>query len=69
MRLTSILAPALLALAASSPAEAARNPRDSALLSNVKTLTLRKGQMTAARRVSPIPQVCSAVRQRPCNKD
>ncbi|KAK7707350.1 hypothetical protein SLS57_009371 [Botryosphaeria dothidea] len=57
MRLASILAPALLALAASSPAEAARNPRNSALLSNVKTLTLRKGQMTAARRVSPIPQL------------
>ncbi|OMP89153.1 Store-operated calcium entry-associated regulatory factor [Diplodia seriata] len=46
-----------LALAASQSAEAARNPKNSVLLSNVKSLTLRNGQKTSARRVSPIPQL------------
>ncbi|KAB2576914.1 Store-operated calcium entry-associated regulatory factor [Lasiodiplodia theobromae] len=54
MRLSSFLAPALLALAASETAEAAR---DSVLLSKIKSLTLRNGQKTTARRVSPIPQL------------
>lgn len=58
MSFTSLLAPALLALAATDAAEAAKNPKNSVLLSNVKTLTLRNGQKTSARRVSPIPQVC-----------
>ncbi|KAL1642030.1 hypothetical protein SLS58_005618 [Diplodia intermedia] len=57
MRLSSLLAPAFLALAASQSAEAARNPKNSVLLSNVKSLTLRNGQKTSARRVSPIPQL------------
>ncbi|KKY20609.1 putative transmembrane protein 66 precursor [Diplodia seriata] len=57
MRLSSFLAPAFLALAASQSAEAARNPKNSVLLSNVKSLTLRNGQKTSARRVSPIPQL------------
>ncbi|KAL1628565.1 hypothetical protein SLS56_005797 [Neofusicoccum ribis] len=57
MRFASLLAPALLALAATDAAEAAKNPKNSVLLSNVKTLTLRNGQKTSARRVSPIPQL------------
>ncbi|EKG09866.1 hypothetical protein MPH_13073 [Macrophomina phaseolina MS6] len=57
MRAFSLLTPALLALATSNCAEAARNPKDSVLLSRIKTLTFRKDQMTTARRVSPIPQL------------
>ena len=37
--------------------EAARKPGDSVLLSDVKTLTLRKDLKTSHRRVSAVPQV------------
>ncbi|OJD31582.1 uncharacterized protein BKCO1_460005 [Diplodia corticola] len=57
MHLARLLAPAFLALTACGTAEAARNPKNSVLLSNVKSLTLRNGQKTSARRVSPIPQL------------
>ncbi|KAI9887783.1 MAG: hypothetical protein M1823_000424 [Watsoniomyces obsoletus] len=36
---------------------AAKKPSNSVLLSNVKSITLRNGQMTSHRRVSPIPQL------------
>lgn len=36
---------------------AARKPANSVLLSNVKTLTLREGKSTSARRVSSVPQL------------
>lgn len=54
MRPTRLLALALLALA-----EAARNPKNSVLLSDIQSLTLRHGKQTSARRVTPIPQVPS----------
>ncbi|KAF2142790.1 uncharacterized protein K452DRAFT_317709 [Aplosporella prunicola CBS 121167] len=55
MRLSTSLCPALLAtLAVAAPAS---RPSNSILLSNVKTLTLRHGLKTSARRVSPIPQL------------
>lgn len=48
----------LLSLAAlASTADAARKPSNAILLSNVKSLTLRKDAMTSSRRVSPIPQL------------
>ncbi|KAK7520932.1 uncharacterized protein IWZ02DRAFT_273293 [Phyllosticta citriasiana] len=58
MHFGTLLSPILLALLASGDAaEAARNPANSVLLSNVKSLTLRKGLKTTSRRVSPIPQL------------
>ena len=52
MHLLSFLCPALLA---TSGAEALRS--DKVKLSNIQSLTLRKGLQTSARRVDPIPQV------------
>ncbi|KAI9661663.1 MAG: hypothetical protein M1821_008901 [Bathelium mastoideum] len=47
-----------LALSALSElGDVARNPSDSVLLSNVKTLTLRNGLQTSHRRVAAIPQL------------
>ncbi|KAK7539030.1 transmembrane protein [Phyllosticta citricarpa] len=58
MHFGKLLSPILLALLASGgAAEAAWNPANSVLLSNVKSLTLRKGLKTTSRRVSPIPQL------------
>ncbi|KAI9797503.1 MAG: hypothetical protein M1833_005414 [Piccolia ochrophora] len=58
MRLFDLLCPALLAaLSLSSDADAAKKPANSVLLSNVKSLTLRKGLKTSHRRVSAIPQL------------
>jgi len=52
MHLYSFLYPALLA---ASGTEALRS--DKVKLSNIQSLTLRKGLQTSARRVDPIPQV------------
>lgn len=52
MHLVSFLYPALLA---ASGADALRS--DKVKLSNIQSLTLRKGLQTSARRVDPIPQV------------
>ncbi|KAI9837511.1 MAG: hypothetical protein M1819_007161 [Sarea resinae] len=62
MRAISVLYPAILALCAiTSVTDAAaakeRKPANAVLLSDVKTLTLRKDAKTTARRVSAIPQV------------
>lgn len=58
MRPLDFLCPALLTLSACvGETEAARKPADSLLLSNVKTLTLRKDLKTSHRRVSAVPQV------------
>lgn len=58
MKLLQHLFPTLCAaLAFFSLAEAARKPSNAVLLANVKTLTLRKGAKTSARRVSAIPQL------------
>ena len=61
MRSLDFLCPALLALSLSSGAYAARKSSNSALLSTVKTLTLRKDLLTTHRRVSAIPQVNLAI--------
>lgn len=53
-----LLSLALLAVALHSLGiEGIRKPGDSVLLSNVKTLTLRKDLKTSHRRVSAVPQV------------
>lgn len=52
MHVSSFFYPALLA---ASGAEALRS--DKVKLSNIQSLTLRKGLQTSARRVDPIPQV------------
>ncbi|EMD67681.1 hypothetical protein GGP41_007656 [Bipolaris sorokiniana] len=52
MHISNFLYPALLA---ASGAEALRS--DKVKLSNIQSLTLRKGQQTSARRVDPIPQL------------
>lgn len=58
MQFLAFLYPALLAaLALTDPASALRKPSNSVLLSNVKTLTLRKDAKTSHRRVSAIPQL------------
>lgn len=54
MHISSLLYPALLV---ASGADALRSDR--VKLSNIQSLTLRKGQQTSARRVDPIPQVRS----------
>ncbi|TKA71366.1 hypothetical protein B0A49_04375 [Cryomyces minteri] len=57
MHLLQCLPPALLAfLALSDTTSAVKKPVNSVLLSDVKTLTLRHGLKTSARRVSAIPQ-------------
>ncbi len=56
------LYPALLTLSACvRETEAARKASDSVLLSNVKTLTLRKDLKTSHRRVAAVPQVGAPV--------
>jgi len=61
MRPLDFLCPALLTLSACvGGAQAARKPSDSVLLSNVKTLTLRKDLKTSHRRVAAVPQVGQA---------
>ncbi|KAL9105339.1 MAG: hypothetical protein Q9187_008727, partial [Circinaria calcarea] len=58
MRFLDFLYPTLLTLALHTPeTEATRRPGDSILLSNVKTLTLRKELKTSHRRVSAVPQL------------
>lgn len=58
MRPLDFLYPALLTLSAClTETQAARKPSDSVLLSNVKTLTLRKDLKTSHRRVAAVPQV------------
>ncbi|KAL6164740.1 hypothetical protein ACJQWK_09464 [Exserohilum turcicum] len=52
MHISSLLYPALLV---ASGADALRSDR--VKLSNIQSLTLRKGQQTSARRVDPIPQL------------
>lgn len=67
MRPLDFLCPALLTLSACvGESEAARKPADSLLLSNVKTLTLRKDLKTSHRRVSAVPQVSVHHTYRPC---
>jgi len=56
MRLYSFLYSTLLAV---SGTEALRS--DKVKLSNIQSLTLRKGLQTSARRVDPIPQVCDII--------
>jgi len=57
MRSLSLLPTLLAALTIAGTVEGARKPANSVLLSNVQTLTLRKGLKTSARRVSAIPQL------------
>jgi SOCE-associated regulatory factor of calcium homoeostasis len=58
MHLSSFLHPALIVLVAlSEPAVGARKTSDSVLLTQVKTLTLRKDAKTSHRRVLAIPQL------------
>lgn len=57
MQLPSIYSLLVAALALSDTSFAARKPADGVLLSQVKTLTLRKDALTAHRRVSAIPQL------------
>lgn len=54
MHVSRFFYPALLA---ASGADALRS--DKVKLSNIQSLTLRKGKLTSARRVDPIPQVRS----------
>lgn len=58
MKLQTILQHVFLSLACHTfDASAARKPSNSVLLSNVKSLTLKGGKDTSARRSSPIPQL------------
>ncbi|KAF2841740.1 DUF1183-domain-containing protein, partial [Patellaria atrata CBS 101060] len=47
----------LILLFHTTPSSAARKPSNSVLLSNIKTLTLRKGLKTSHRRVPAVPQL------------
>jgi SOCE-associated regulatory factor of calcium homoeostasis len=57
--LFNIFAPALLAILtlATEGADGKKQPANSVLLSNVKTLTVKQGAKTSARRLSAIPQL------------
>ncbi|MCJ1354340.1 MAG: hypothetical protein MMC33_004328 [Icmadophila ericetorum] len=57
MRFLDFLCPALLAFSLHIDHSVARKPNEAILLSNVNTLTVRKGLKTSHRRVSAIPQL------------
>ncbi|KAI6823254.1 hypothetical protein KC332_g14094 [Hortaea werneckii] len=57
MRVCNILISLLVTLTSSVSAKNFYKAKDATLLSNVRSLTVRGGQKTTARRVSPIPQL------------